>query len=65
MAEKWLVVGRVAGFYEEIRRREQDEEGDEESELVIGDEQNGIYEVERVVEMRKMKVCQEMTSASF
>ena len=60
MAEKRAVVGRVAGFYEERkRRREDDEEENGEDELVIGEEQNGVYEVERVVEMRKKKVSQD------
>ena len=48
------------GFYEERkRRREDDEEENEEDELVIGEEQNGVYKVEKVVEMRKKKVSQD------
>ena len=60
MVEKRAVVGRVAGFYEERkRRREDDEEENEEDKLVIGEEQNGVYKVEKVVEMRKKKVSQD------
>ena len=41
-----------------MKRRREDEEEEEkyEDELVIGEEQNGVYEVERVVEMKKKKV---------
>ena len=57
MAEKQAVGGRVAGFYEKpVSKRRREDEENEENKLVVGEEGNGIYEVERVMEMKKMNV---------
>ena len=58
MAEKRAVGGRVAGFYEEkpVSKRRREDEENEENKLVVGEEGNGIYEVERVMEMKKKNV---------
>ena len=64
MVEKRAVGGRVAGFYEEkpISKRRRKDEGNEENKLVVGEEGNGIYvyEVERVMEMKKKNVSLSM-----
>ncbi len=63
MAGKRCASGRVAGFYSEedrgLRRRldevNEKELEDIENQQVLGDN-NGVYEVERIVEMKKRKV---------
>ena len=48
---KRCVYGRSTGYYTEL----EEEEIDSANELVIGKDE-GVYEVERIVEMRKNKV---------
>ena len=59
-----MVNGRIAGFYDDRKRGREDEE-DDDNELVVMEDVNGVYEVERVVEMKKKKVsvvCNQLKS---
>ena len=50
---KCIIRGRVKGYYRQLLNTEEDEE--EQEQLLVSNEE-GVYIVERVVEIRK-KVC--------